>query len=50
MIANVLHALLDESAVGAMWKKIKLVLTLATLVARNANEALVGFGEICVWR
>jgi hypothetical protein len=37
-----------------MLKKSKLIMTVETLVARNANEAMmvpmVGSGAVCVWR
>jgi hypothetical protein len=33
-----------------MRKKLKLRLMVATVVARNENEAMVGAGGVCVWR
>jgi hypothetical protein len=30
-------------------KKLKSILMVASLVARNANEAVVGSGRVCVW-
>jgi hypothetical protein len=53
IITNVRHALFDECAVRAKRKKIK-ILTVATLVTRNSNEAIVapvvGPGGGYVWR
>jgi hypothetical protein len=39
-----------DSTRATFVRKMKLVLTVATLVARNAKQATVGSGGVCVWR
>jgi hypothetical protein len=39
-----------DCALCAMREKLNYVLTVATLVARNAKEAMVESGGVCVWR
>jgi hypothetical protein len=54
IIANVRHAWLDDCAVRAIRKKLKLIYDGGTLSARHSNEAMmepmVGSGGVCVWR
>jgi hypothetical protein len=47
--ADVRHACLDEYVVHAMHSKLRSS-SVVTLVARSANEAVVGSGGVCVWR
>jgi hypothetical protein len=53
MIDSVRHILLYECSVSLRRKILKVILTVATVVARNANEAMVapvvGFDGVSVW-
>jgi hypothetical protein len=53
-VACVLHAWPYECPVCSVWEKVKLVLTVASVLARNGNETVVapvaGCGGVCIWQ